>query len=99
MIYRIAEYQVKEGEVEVCLEAIGKFLEGIEAGEPGTMVYEAFRKPDGVSFIHFMAFEDEEAEEVHRNTDHVRAFVEVLYPRCEVEPVFTSLTAVAGVRR
>ncbi len=41
-----------------------------------------------------MSFENEEAEEKHKTAAHTMKFVEVLYPLCEVGPMFTELTAV-----
>ena len=49
---------------------------------------------DGVTFFHVMAFPDEDAEEAHRTAAHTMRFVEELYPRCEEEPIFHTLTLV-----
>jgi quinol monooxygenase YgiN len=96
MINKIAEFKVKAEKLEECRKAIAEFVEATKS-EPGTLRYEAFVKEDGVSFVHFMQFKDEEAEKFHQKTPHVQKFVEVLYPNCEIEPRFTELKEVSNL--
>lgn len=96
MIYKIAEYKIREKVLAESLEDIQVFTKAIKGNEPDTLLYEAYQKDDGVSFIHFMVFKDAKAEEAHRETEHVNRFVEVLYPLCEEEPVFTDITKIAS---
>jgi quinol monooxygenase YgiN len=69
------------------------------ADEPGTLRYESFREADGVSYVHFMSFADDAAEQAHGQTDHMKQFVAALYPKCEGQPVFTDLKMVSGAGR
>jgi quinol monooxygenase YgiN len=89
MITRIAEFTVDPAEVPVCAEAIRAFIAVVRDQEPGTLRYESYRMPDGVSFLHVMQFADEDAEAVHRSSDHVREFSETIYSRCVGEPKFS----------
>ena len=92
---KIAEYKVKPDKVAEAERAIKAFVTAIAVEEPDTL-YVAYRKVDGVSFIHFMAFPDQGAEKVHQQAPYTMQFVEVLYPNCEVQPRFTDLTLVGS---
>jgi quinol monooxygenase YgiN len=49
------------------------------------------------TFMHIMHFSSAEAAEQHSKSDYTNEFVEVLYPRCDVTPVFTDITPVNGL--
>jgi quinol monooxygenase YgiN len=89
MITRIAEFTVDAAEVPACAAAIKAFLAAVRDHEPGTLKYESYRLPDGVSFLHVMQFADEDAEAIHRSSDHVREFSETIHSRCVGEPRFS----------
>ena len=91
---RIAEFSVPEEHREDAREAIARFVVAVREHEPGTLTYRAFERPGG-RFLHLMTFEDEAAEDRHRRTEHVREFVDVLYPLCSREPVFTHVEEIA----
>ncbi len=90
MIYKIAEFKIKREYLERAKQAIREFVEAVKT-EPGTEIYSSYQKEDELSFIHFMAFKDKQAEDFHRQTPHVKKFVSVLYPLCDYEPRFTEL--------
>lgn len=96
MMRKIAEYKVKPDKVGEAEGAIQEFVAAISAEEPDTF-YTAYQKDDGVSFIHFMAFRDAEAEKKHQKAPYTSKFVEILYPNCEEQPRFTDLTLVDSV--
>lgn len=93
MIRRVAEYTVREGELEVVLQAVRRFVAEVRAAEPRTR-YEAYRRGETRSFLHFMAFPDAAAEQAHREAGYTAEFVEVLYSRCEEEPRFSEVVQV-----
>ncbi len=93
MIYKTAEYKIMPEKMDEALLAIREFVSKVHENEPETLVYEAYQK-DYVSFIHFMAFKDKEAEERHRSSDYVKDFVVKLYQCCSADPVFTDLSKV-----
>ncbi len=93
VIRKIAEYRVKLGKIGEAEQAIKAFVAAIAAEEPQT-IYSAYRKDDGLSFIHFMAFPNQEAETTHQRAAYTLKFVEALYPNCEEQPRFTDLTLV-----
>ncbi len=92
MIRKVAQYEVKKVEVRVVEQAIIEFVAAITQNEPHTF-YEAYQGGDGVSFIHFMAFPDQDAEK-HMTATYTMKFVGVLYPQCEAAPIFTDLKLV-----
>jgi len=98
MKHRIAKFRIRPSERAAAEKAIIEFVSKV-ADEPGTLRYESFREADGVSYIHMMAFADDKAEEAHKQTEHVKRFVAELYPKCEVQPVFTDLKKVSGAGR
>jgi quinol monooxygenase YgiN len=97
VIRKVVRYKVKEAELEPVEQAITEFVDAIAQNEPHT-VYEAYQSDDGVSFIHFMSFPDQEAEQKHQTAAYTMKFVQVLYPRCEEAPVFTDLKLVRSSR-
>lgn len=79
---------MKDIEVDAALEAIRTFVAYTRTA-PGTLRYESWRSRDRPNaFLHLMSFADEEAEEAHASSDAVKAFTDVLYPRCEEAPIF-----------
>lgn len=99
MKHLMVRYRVKKEKVDLIKKAIREFVDAVGKKEPGTLVYEAFQEPDGVSFVHFMAFRDTGTEASHRKTPHTLKFVDVLYPNCGQAPVFTELRLVRSTRR
>ncbi len=94
MIHKMVRFRVKPEKREAARAAIAEFVASVRAKEPDTLQYEAFEEPDGVWFVHFMTFRSPAAEQLHRATPHVIRFVDVLYPNCDVTPVFTDLKLV-----
>lgn len=93
MISKIAEYKVRGDDIETVVAAIKKFTAAVEENEPDTQ-YSAYRREESDEFIHFMTFPDEAAEKDHAKSHYTEQFVNVLYPRCTDQPVFTDITPV-----
>ncbi|MEE8114317.1 MAG: hypothetical protein V3T23_08170, partial [Nitrososphaerales archaeon] len=93
MIRKVVQYKVKKVEVRAVEQAIIEFVAAVTQNEPHTF-YEAYQCGDGVSFIHFMAYPDQDAAKKHQAAAYTLKFVEVLYPRCEAAPTFTDLKLV-----
>ena len=91
-------YRVKPSAVETVRQAIVEFVDSVRANEPAT-IYGAFATEDGRSFVHAMAFPDEETEQRHRTAEHTKKFVSVLYPNCEEEPEITKLDLVRSTKK
>jgi quinol monooxygenase YgiN len=96
-IYMTARFHVEPQSVQACLYAINDFIDGIRASEPGTLQYTSVQDfEDSFAFLHFFAFEDEAAEEAHRNSANTLTFVEALYPHVEGDVMFQRWNAVAS---
>lgn len=98
MISLIARYRVKPESLSKVKRAILDFVDVVRKREPGTLVYEAFQEKDKLSFVHFMAFKNKKSEEKHRNSEHVKKFVGVLYPNCNRKPKFSKVDLVRSNR-
>lgn len=97
MKHLMVEYTIQEEAMEQVLEAIQTFVMAIADNEPKTKVYSSYQKSNNrLAFVHFMTFEDAAAEEDHKNAEHTKHFVGVLYPHCIIEPEFTELNEIAS---
>ena len=99
MKHVMAKYKAKRDKIGEVREAVAEFVDAVKKNEPGTLVYEAFQEVDGDSFVHIMTFKDDKAEQVHGSSDYVKKFVQLLYPYCDEEPVFTKLQLVRSNKR
>ena len=78
MIIKLAMYSVKPERVEIVKKVIPEFVNSIKQNEPETF-YESYNYEEN-SFVHLMKFKTREAEEYHRNSEHTKKFVEIIYP-------------------
>ena len=90
-IHMLTLYRVKREKLKEVRKAVAEFVGCVKESEPGALFYEAYQGRGDVAFFHIMTFEDEAAEESHRRTPHMEAFVQKLYPNCEEEPGFVNL--------
>ena len=97
-IYQTGGYQVKPSAVKKVKEAIQKFVEYVQANEPGTKMYLAWQqKDDPTRFLHLFIFEDAAAQARHGESDAVKRFESVYSPELVGgEVVFTDYELVAG---
>ena len=95
-IHMMALYRVKMDKVDEVRLAVREFIEAVRENEPGALFYESYQGKGDLSFFHLMTFEDGGAEELHRQTPHMAAFVQKLYPNCEDEPAFVELELVGS---
>jgi quinol monooxygenase YgiN len=99
MKHMMVRYKVKKEKLEEAKEAIVEFVDSVKANEPGTIVYQVLQ--DGTDtdvLFHFMVFDDEYAQTIHRKSSYVKKFVDLIYPLCAEEPVFTSLNMIREAR-
>jgi quinol monooxygenase YgiN len=80
-IVKTAHFQVKAEALDTAKEVIETFVAYVRANEPNTLIYLSVQsKEDETVFMHYMEFVDSAAEETHRTSRGVKAFVDVLYP-------------------
>ena len=98
-IHVMIPFQVKEESLDEAKKLITELISNIRENEPGTLVYESLQlSKDPTSFIHFMIFADEEANDKHRSAPYMIEFVKRLYEICPNEPfpIFLDSFASAG---
>ena len=96
-IYQTAHYQVNGTAVEAVKTAIVEFVDYVAANEPGSLVYTAWQQADDpTKFVHLFEFADGHAQEIHGESEAVRAFEAVYTPELVNGPVrFTDYVQVA----
>ena len=95
MKHMMVRYKVKEDKADEAKEAIFDFVDAVKTNEPATLVYQVFQdNTESLILFHFMVFEDEYAQTLHRKSSYVKKFVDLIYPLCAEEPVFTVLNLV-----
>ncbi len=96
-IYLTAEFEIRPEAKERVEQAIRTFVDQIRIREPGTLLYSSHVNSENPNrYLHFFVFGDAAAEELHRNTDWVRAFTDVLYPETVNGVTFTRYHMVAS---
>ncbi len=96
-IHKTAKYTVQPDKLDECLAAINDFIDYIKANEPGTLQYTSYQQTeDPNSFVHFMSFEDDAAEQAHGSSEGVATFTGALYPRLVGEVEFTEYRVVTS---
>jgi quinol monooxygenase YgiN len=93
----MVRYRVEKGGVETARKAISEFIAMVRMNEAGTLSYDAFQV-DETGFVHFMTFRNAQAEQIHSSADYTNKFVDVLYPLCTEQPVFSEIRLVASNR-
>lgn len=80
-IYKVATFSVRREALETSRQVIEDFVAYVHRHEPGTRLYLSLQnQEDPTRFVHVMSFDDETAEELHRSSEAVKKFTEVLYP-------------------
>ncbi len=96
-IYGTGTYRVKPEAIEKVKRAIEEFVLYIKENERGTEMYIVWQdKEDDSRFIHFYRFTDQDAEDVHSNSEAVKKFESIYTPELVGGPViFTDYDPVA----
>ena len=89
-------YTVKEGRGDENQALIEQVFAELVAKAPEGLRYDAFRLEDGVTFVHVVSHESEQAREALRELPAFRAFQAGIAERCAVAPVRTGLMEVGS---
>jgi len=96
MINKMVTYKVKQESLDDAKMLVRELVENIKLNEEGTLLYRALQQNDDPTrFIHFMSFEDEYSEEVHRKSNYCDEFNVSILPMCDEEPSSTELNRLA----
>ena len=89
-IHQTAYFVVRDDAREMCQKAIREFVDYVRASEPDTLLYTSLQgKEHRTHFLHYFIFRDEEARDLHANSDAVKHFTSLLYPNLIAPVEFT----------
>jgi quinol monooxygenase YgiN len=99
-IHQTAIFQVKKDKLRESEAAIAEFVAYVRANETGTLLYTSLQqKDDPTQFVHYFIFQDEAARDLHANSEAVKRFTDILYPRLVAPVEFTEFTLFASTTR
>jgi len=82
-IHELARYEVRPESIDEVLAAIHEFVAYVRANEPGALRYEVWQESERPTrFVHIFVWRDEEANRIHGQSDAVKKFAGILYPKC-----------------
>lgn len=89
-IHQTAYFVVRDDALDVCKNAIREFVEYVRENEPNTFIYTSLQKKEHAThFLHYFIFHDENARQVHANSEAVNRFTSILYPNLVASVEFT----------
>ena len=102
-IHELARYEVRTEALEDVLAAIHEFVAYVRSSEPGALRYEVWQEAEHPTrFVHIFVWKDEEANRIHGQSEAVKKFAGILYPKC-LAPVefieYRQIDANAAFRR
>jgi quinol monooxygenase YgiN len=89
-IHQTAYFVVRDDSLEVCRNAIREFIAYVRENEPDTILYTSLQEKESPNhFLHYFIFRNEQAREVHANSEAVNHFTSILYPNLVAPVEFT----------
>ena len=97
LIYMTAKFEVQKEALGACQQTIREFVDYVRANEFDTILYTSLQeKENPTRFIHDFIFRNQEAREIHSNSDAVNRFTSVLYPNLVAPVEFTEYVVFAS---
>ena len=82
-IHELARYEVRPESLDEVIAAIHEFVTYVRVTEPGALRYEVWQEQEHPTrFVHIFVWKDEEANRIHGQSDAVKKFAGILYPKC-----------------
>ena len=98
-IHQTAYFVVRDDALEICEKAIREFIEYVRENEPDTLLYTSLQENDDHNhFLHYFIFRDENARDLHANSDAVNRFTSLLYPNLVAPVEFTEYHVFASAK-
>jgi quinol monooxygenase YgiN len=89
-IHQTAYFVVRDDALTACKDAIREFINYVRENEPNTFLYTSLQeKEHETHFLHYFIFRDENARQVHANSEAVNRFTSILYPNLIAPVEFT----------
>ena len=98
-IHQTARFQVQEKHLAECISAIEEFVAYVRANEAGTLLYTSLQQQDDpTQFVHYFIFQDDAARDIHANSEGVKRFTDILYPRLVAPVEFTEYSLLVSTK-
>jgi len=89
-IHQTAYFVVRDDALEACQQVIREFVDYVRANEPETLLYTSMQEKENPNhFLHYFIFRDENARQMHSNSEAVNRFTSILYPNLVAPVEFT----------
>jgi hypothetical protein len=99
-IHQTAYFVVRDDALDVCKNAIREFIDYVRENEPNTFLYTSLQEKEHTThFLHYFIFRDENARQVHANSEAVNRFTSILYPNLIAPVDFTEYEVFATTAR
>jgi len=100
MLHRFLRYEVRREGLADALAATRAFVDEVGRKEGGTASYKAFQdKATPTRFTHVMAFRVANAEQYHRGTPWMKAFLAKVQPLCVAPMAYEDVAEVEPAAR
>ncbi len=85
--YVMIPFKVQDDKLDDAKKIINDLIAKVKENEPGALLYKSLQsRQDPTTFVHFIAFADEDAHLKHRSAPYVIDFVKAIYEICPNEP-------------
>ncbi len=85
--YVMIPFKVQDDKLDEAKKVINELIKNVKENEPGVLLYNSLQsRQDPTTFVHFIAFADEDAHLKHRGAVYVSNFVKKIYEMCPNEP-------------
>ena len=91
MIRIMIKYSIKQEKLASFSRAIENFVSEVQKKEGGISEYNVFQGPDGLSFVHYVTFPDQEIQLKHVKASHTKKFNKILKKSVVENPVYIPL--------
>ena len=98
-IHQTAYFVVRDDALRICENAIREFVEYVRGNEPDTLLYTSLQEKENHNhFLHYFIFRNENARDLHANSDAVNRFTSTLYPNLIAPVEFTEYNEFASTK-
>ena len=91
MIRIMIKYCIKQEKLSSFSGAIEDFVSEVQKKESEISEYNVFQGPDGLSFVHYITFPDQETQMKHVKASHTKKFNKILKKSVVDNPVYIPL--------
>ena len=98
-VHQTAYFVVRDDALEICKSTIQEFVDYVRANEPDTVLYTSLQEKENPNhFLHYFIFRDENARDLHANSEAVNRFTGILYPNLVAPVEFTEYSVFVSTK-